>query len=120
MQPQTFEVQGLCLCRCRHWRRPNTRVDSSMGRSFLFLSSSDVSWIGPPHWTPASRLQFTWAMSNQILSKTIGDEHAQTVGTIKLLGRLYESRHTAEPGQGYDAMAAERRERMSKTEPEGE
>ncbi len=58
--------------------------------------------------------------SYQILSNTFGDEHAQTVGTIKLLGKLYESRHTAEPGQGYDAKAAEWRAKMPEGDSDGE
>lgn len=40
--------------------------------------------------------------------------------TAQALVELYESRHAAEPGRGYDKKAAEWRERLAQPDSEGE
>jgi hypothetical protein len=48
-----------------------------------------------------------------ILTAALGDGHEQTRSVMTYLVSLYDARSAAEPGKGYDAKAAEWREKGS-------
>ena len=53
-----------------------------------------------------------------LLAEGLGDEHQRTVKCVERLITLYKSWHAAEPGQGYDAKAAEWRAKLPHTDPD--
>lgn len=56
--------------------------------------------------------------SYRILSKSFGNAHAQTQGSVRLLRSLYESWHEAEPELGHDKDAAEWQAKLVPESPE--
>jgi hypothetical protein len=56
---------------------------------------------------------------HDILAAQLGDDHEQTRRVVAYLADLYDARHAAEPGKGYDAKAAEWRAKLPKEEVAG-
>ncbi len=54
--------------------------------------------------------------AHQLLAEGFGGDHKRTIGCIKLLIKLYDAWHTAEPGKGYDTKAAEWRGKITAEE----
>jgi hypothetical protein len=53
-----------------------------------------------------------------ILVAALGDDHEQTRRVVGYLADLYDARHAAEPGKGYDAKAAAWRAKLAKEKEE--
>ena len=50
--------------------------------------------------------------AHSIFAQTRGESHANTLACVQNLAALYDLWHTAEPGEGYDAKAADWRAKL--------
>ncbi len=57
--------------------------------------------------------------AHELIFSSLGPDHERTIEQIKSLVDLYSAWHEAEPGQGYDAKAAQWRAKMAEVGTEG-